>query len=218
MIANRRRRIAPLPWIALLLGAAMLSAACGPSATAHFYTLSSTATAQEGAAAGGAAASYAVAVGPVTVPGYADRPQFVVQVAENRVELEEFERWATPIDQGIARVVAADLATLLGTTQVATLPLPQGFAPAYQVSIDVQRFESRPGSGVLLEAVWVVRRSPAAPTPAAGGPQPRIGRTTASQSAPDPGFDALAAAHSRALASLSADIASAIRTLADAKP
>jgi uncharacterized protein len=196
------RRIAQCFSIALF---AALAAACGPSATARFYTLSSTA-----AADGGAAVSYAVAVGPVTVPGYADRPQFVVQVAQNRVELEEFDRWATPLDEGIARVVAGDLATLLGTTQVATVPLPTGFAPAYQAAIDVQRFESTPNQGVLLEAVWAVRRS-------AGG-EPRMGRTVASESAGGEGFEALAAAHSRALAKVSADIAAAIRTLAATKP
>ncbi len=196
------RHIAQRFLIALLVA---LAAACGPSATAHFYTLSSTA-----AADAGAAASYAVAVGPVTVPGYADRPQLVVQAGPNRVELKEFERWATPLDEAVARVVAGDLATLLGTTQVATVPLPTGFAPAYQAAIDVQRFESTPNQGVLVEAVWVVRRS-------AGG-EPRMGRTVASENAGGEGFETLAAAHSRALAKVSVDIAAAIRALAETKP
>jgi uncharacterized lipoprotein YmbA len=134
----------------------------------------------------------------------------VVQAGPNRVELKEFERWATPLDEAIARVVAGDLATLLGTTQVATVPLPIGFVPAYQASIDVQRFESTPGQGVLLEAVWVARKT-------AGG-EPRMGRTVASESAGGEGFETLAAAHSRALAKVSADIAAAIRALAESKP
>jgi uncharacterized protein len=181
------------------------STGCSPSATARFYTLSSTATAQDGPAT-----SFSVAVGPVSVPGAVDRPQFVVQVTANRVAIEEFNRWAAPLDEGIARVIAGDLAALLGTTQVATLPLPPGFIPAYQVTIDVQRFESNPGKGVLVDAVWVVRRS-------AGG-NPRTGRTVASDIVEGDGFDALAAAHSRALAKLSGDIAVAIRAAASEKP
>ena len=196
------RRIARIPSIAL---AAMLAAACGPSANARFYTLTSTAMAD-----GAPAAGYAVAVGPVTVPGSVDQPQFVVQVAENRVAIQEFERWASPLDEGIARAVAGDLAVLLGTTRVATVPLPPGFAPAYQAAIDVQRFESKPGSGVLVDAVWVVRKS-------AGG-DPRMGRTVASETAGGEDFDALAAAHSRALAKVSGDIAMAIRAAAATKP
>ncbi len=196
------RRIARM--LAMVL-AAMLAAACGPTATARFYTLTSTATAD-----GAPAAGYAVAVGPVTVPGSVDQPQFVVQVAENRVAPQEFERWASPLDEGIARAVAGDLAVLLGTTQVATVPLPLGFAPAYQATIDVQRFESKPGSGVLVDAVWVVRKS-------AGG-DPRMGRTVASEAAGGEDFDALAAAYSRALARVSGDIATAIRAAAATKP
>jgi uncharacterized lipoprotein YmbA len=196
------RRIARLASIAL---AAALASGCGPSATARFYTLTSTATAD-----GAPAASYAVAVGPVTVPGYADQPQLVVHVAENRVAPQEFERWASPLDEGIGRAIAGDLAALLGTNQVATVPLPTGFAAAYQVAIDVQRFESKPGSGVLVDTVWVVRRT-------AGG-ESRMGRTVASETAGSEGFDALAAAHSRALAKVSADIAAAIRAAAATKP
>ena len=185
--------------------AATAALGCGRSATARFYTLSSTATSQ-----GAPAASYAIAVGPVSIPGYVDRPQFVVQTAENRVALEEFDRWAGPLDEGIARVVAGDLAVLLGTTEVVTVPSPQGFNPQYRVAIDVQRFESVPGKSVVVDAVWVVQRS-------AGG-EPRTGRTVASESAGGEGFEALAAAHSRALAKLSGDVAAAIRSEAEKKP
>jgi len=174
---------------------------CGPSATARFYTLTSTAT-----EAAGPATSYAVAVGPVSVPGAVDRPQFVVQVTPNSVALEEFNRWAAPLNEGIARVVAGDLTVLLGTTEVATFPLPPGFVPTYQVTIDVQRFESTRGKRVVVDAVWVVRRS-------AGG-NPRMARTVASDTVEGDGFDALAAAHSRALAKVSNDIAVAIRAAA----
>jgi uncharacterized protein len=191
--------------VAFFLLAILGSAGCGPSATARFYTLTSTATAQDGPAT-----SYAVAVGPVSVPGAVDRPQFVVQVTPNSLGLEEFNRWAAPLNEGIARVVAGDLTVLLGTTEVATVPLPPGFVPAYRVTIDVQRFESTPGKGVVVDAVWVVRKS-------AGG-NPRLGRTVASDTVEGGGFDALAAAHSRALAKVSSDIAVAIRAAAAEKP
>ena len=59
----------------------------------------------------------------------------------NRVDVDEFNRWAAPLNDSIARVVAGDLAVLLGTPRVATAPLAN-FNPAYRVTIDVQRFES----------------------------------------------------------------------------
>ena len=145
-------------------------------------------------------------VGPVSVPASVDQPQFVVQVAPNRVEVDEFNRWAAPLSDSIARAVAGDLAVLLGTPDVATAPLAN-FNPAYRVTIDVQRFESVQGQAALVEAVWTVRKT-------AGG-ETRSGRTVAREAVQGDGFDALAAAHSRALATMSADIAAAIRAEAE---
>ena len=188
--------------IAQVLSVAVVAtvAGCGVSPTARFYTLDSTA-----APDGTAAVSYAIAVGPVSVPPCVDRPQFVVQVAPNQVAFDEFNRWAAPLDDGVARAVAGDLGVLLGTTRVGTGPLP-GFDPAYRVTIDVQRFESNPGEGVLVDAVWAVH--------AAASGRTQGGRTLAREAVQGKDFDALAAAHSRALAKVSSDIASAIRAQA----
>jgi uncharacterized lipoprotein YmbA len=187
----------------LITCVAAIAAGCA-SSPSRFYTLNSTATGD-----GAPAMPDAVAVGPVSVPALVDRPQFMVQVATNRVEINEFNRWAEPLNDNIARVVAGDLAALLGTPQVATAPLAN-FNPAWRVAINIQRFESVRGKSVLIEAVWVVRRA------AGGAAHP--GRTVASEPVAGTGFDALAAAHSRALAKVSADIAAAIRAEADAKP
>jgi uncharacterized lipoprotein YmbA len=177
---------------------------CGASAPSRFYTLGSTAEAD-----GAPAASYAVLVGPVNIPPLVDRPQFVVQVAPNRVEVDEFNRWAAPLDDGIARAVAGNLSVLLGTSDVAVAPLAN-FDPDFRVTIDVQRFESTPAEAVEVDVVWAVRRTAAKDSQA--------GRTHARETVPDPSYEALAAAHSRALAKVSADIAGAIRAEGAAKP
>ena len=74
------------------------------------------------------------------------------------------------------------------------------------MTIGVQRFESVPGDSALVEAVWAVRRTE--------GDDTRSGRTVAREAAQGKDFAALAAAHSRALAKVSADIAAAIRAMA----
>lgn len=182
-----------------LLSLALL-AGCGTSPASRFYVLQS--TARPGDA--GATAPLAVLVGPVAIPGSVDRPQLVVQLAPNRVEVDEFHRWAAPLDDAIARTVAGDLSALLGTPDVATAPMAD-FRPAYRVTIDVQRFESALGEGALLDAVWTVQ--------AARGDANRSGRTLAREPVAGAGFEELAAAHSRALGRLSEDVAAAIRAL-----
>jgi uncharacterized lipoprotein YmbA len=187
----------------LIAFVAATAVGCSASAPARFYNLDSTAKPD-----GSPAARAAVMVGPVSIPASVDQPEFVVQVAPNRVEVEEFNRWVAPLSDGIARAVAGDLTVLLGTPDVATTPLVN-FNPSYWVTIDVQRFDSIPGQEALLEAVWTVRRTT--------GGETRSGRTLARETVQGDGFDALAAAHSRALAKMSGDIAAAIRAEAEEK-
>ena len=118
---------------------ATAAASCGASAPARFYTLDSKAT-----ASGAGTATYGVVIGLVSVPSAVDRPQLVVQVAPNRVEIDEFNRWAAPLNESIAGAVATDLSVLLGTPNVATAPRAN-LDPAFRVTIDVQRFDSVPG-------------------------------------------------------------------------
>jgi uncharacterized lipoprotein YmbA len=181
----------------------LLAAGCGTTAPSRFYTLDST------AAAGAALpASSSIMIGSVSIPASVDQPQFVVQVAANRVEIDEFNRWAAPLNDSIARAVAGDLATQLGAPNVATSRLPN-FNPDYVVTIEVQRFESTRGKTALIDAVWAVRKTTTGET--------LSGRTTASETVQGDSFDALAAAHSRAVATMSNEIATMIRAEANEK-
>jgi uncharacterized lipoprotein YmbA len=164
-------------------------------------------TGGDGAAGGGClAGSLRGGGGQRRLPATVDRPQFVVQKGPNRVAVDEFNRWAAPLASSIARTVAENLVVLLGTPQVVSGPLAPSFDPAYRVTVDIQRFESVPGEAAMLDALWQVRRVGADADAGA-----TIGRTTLREPAQEEGYDALAAAHSRAIAGMSRDIAAAIR-------
>ncbi len=186
-----------------IVSAAIFAAGCA-SSPSKFYTLNSTAKGD-----GKPGTSYAVTVGPVSIPAEVDRPQFTVQISPNRVSIDEFNRWSEPLASNIARVVAGDLAVLLGTPRVVAVPLAN-FDPDCRVTVDIQKFESLPGKSVQIEAVWVVRKS------AAG--LPVSGRTSVTEKVTDESFESLAAAHSRALGKVSGDIAVAIQKKVDEKP
>ena len=195
------RRIAA---IAIACSLTTLAAGCASSPPSRFYTLS--------AVPGPPATSsdLAVTVGPVSVPAAVDRPQIVVTVSANEVRLDETARWASPLEDNIARVVAENLVAMLGTPRVTlSSQTPSGSAD-YRATIDVQRFDSVPGQAATLDAVWIVSRPK--------GGKSQTGRTTVREAASESGYDALAAAHSRALARLSEDIAEAVRALERAGP
>ena len=146
-----------------------------------------------------------IAVGPVSVPAVVDRPQIVVNVGPNQVRLEEFNRWAAPLQNNIARVVADNLVLMLGTPRVILSEQLLSADADYRAAIDVQSFQSAPGEAALLDAVWSVRR--------AKDGKAETGRTTVRETVQEKSYDALAAAHSRAVARLSRDIAAAVAAL-----
>ena len=185
--------------IAMLCGLAALAAGCGSTPPSRFYTLSGTAT------SAAPSSDLSVAVGPVTIPSTVDRPQMVVNMGANQVELDEFNRWAAPLQNNISRVVAVNLGALLGASRVTLFPQMLSADADFRVAIEVQRFESTPGEAAVLDAVWTVRR--------AKDGKSDTGRTTVRETVQEKSFDVLVAAHSRAIARLSQDIAAAVRAL-----
>lgn len=182
-------------WPALLLAAVVL-AGCASEPKTNFYTLVPAAT----PAKADAKAPYSVAIGPVGIPESLDRPQMVVRAGANQVSIAEFERWAGPLKSEIALAIAENLKPLLGGASLYTYP--QGAGADIGVSVDVQRFDSALGEAASLDVMWQVR-------PAKGAP--RSGQTSVREAAGGAGYDALVAAHGRALAAVSRDIAAAIR-------
>jgi len=183
-----------------------LAAGCS-SPPSHFYTLSRVETSVPPAAQ---LASLSVVVGPVSIPAIVDQPQIVVSAGPNQVSVDEFNRWASPLQNNIARVVAENLVVLLGTPHVSLFQQSLNADAEYRVAIEVQSFESAPGEAATLNAVWLVRRS--------RDGKAQTGRTTVREPVQEKTFDAIAAAHSRALARLSQDVADVIRTLARPAP
>jgi uncharacterized lipoprotein YmbA len=186
----------------VLCAMVVLAAGCSTPAS-RFYTLS---RAPASAATPAAPASnMTVVVGPVSIPAIVDLPQIVISTGANSVSLDEFNRWASPLQSNISRVVAENLVTLLGTPRVSQFQQSLNLDADYRVAIEVQSFESAPGDAATLNAVWVVRRLKDGKS--------QTGRTTVREPTGTAGFDALAAAHSRALARMSQEIADVIRGL-----
>lgn len=179
---------------------ALVSAACSRSPRVTFYTLAPEAKVE---APLPDHMVPAIAVGPVTLPELVDRPQLVVRVAANRVDILETHRWAEPLKSEIPRLIAENLGRLLGSNRVSSHQHYSGSDAHYRVLLDILRFESAPGESVIVETAWTLRRS-------AGG-APKKGRTLVREKTTGAGYDALAAAYSRALACVSEDLARAVR-------
>ncbi len=145
----------------------------------------------------------AVEVLPVRLPEVLQRPQMVVARGSRTLGLLESQRWGNPLDRDMQRVLAQDLALLLGSDAVVPSPYGDQVGAAFRVEVEVLSCDARAGGGLTLEALWLVTR-------AGGGPALVVRRTTLVEPLAGPDAEALAAAHSGLVAALAKEIAGAL--------
>lgn len=130
----------------------------GPKADpSRFYTLTS--LAEAGMAPGKEwphPASFSLGIGPIEFPAYLDREQLVTRISQNRFAIAETDRWVEPLAENFARVLSQNLSALLGADKVIRYPWQNNQRPAYQVRVEVLRFEPNAALNAQLMARWVV--------------------------------------------------------------
>jgi len=101
-----------------------------------------------------------IAIGPVRIPDYLDRPQIVTRSGKNELKLSEFDRWAGSLESDVNRVLAEDISSILpfdrGSIVLWTPYLESQVPASYGVEVFVDRFEGTLGDSVLLQAQWGV--------------------------------------------------------------
>ncbi|WP_154563399.1 PqiC family protein [Paraburkholderia madseniana] len=176
-------------------------AACG-SPPSRFYTLAS----GGGSATANRTVSPAVLIDmrPVTVPSALARSQLVIQVNATQVKVLEDDRWASPLPDEIRTAVLATVTRQSGAVDVHGMARTDE-VPLYRISVQVQRFETWPGSHVLIEAVWSIQPS--------NGQETMTCHSIASQPV-SLGYDAIADGDRQALQRIATEIARGLRELA----
>jgi uncharacterized lipoprotein YmbA len=95
-------------------------------------------------------------IGPIKFPGYLDRQQFVTRISQNRFAVAENDRWAEPLEENFSRVLSQNLSILLQTDRIVAYPWERSQQPAYQVQVEVLRFEPNAEQLVELWARWSI--------------------------------------------------------------
>lgn len=190
-----RRRFAPVVFAVILVG-------CASSPSSRFYQLHSLQDTNRPPGNPSYSQTIILAIGPVHIPDYLDRPQIVTRVGDNELKWSEFHRWAGSLESDVLSVLLDDLSGLLPADRFsvvgwASYPVHQRPASC-RVEVFVERFEGTLGDSVVLKAQWIVfdRESSVLL---------REETLTREQGAGDH-HDALAASMSRALGTLSREI------------
>ena len=150
--------------------------------------------------------SKTVGVNPIELPGYLNRVQMVKRTGPNQLEVSSRHRWADYPDRMIQRVFGDNLQMLMADARVYSAPWPAGFKPDVTVDVTFLELIGTTDKKMLLSATWTIIGN--------GDPSPPH-RTSLSETISGAGFDDLAAAHSRALESLSRDVAESLRVFVE---
>ena len=189
---------------AVIVAAAFAVNCLGSSPNVSLYTMSSVSSSSTAAATDGPA----IGVGPIRVPRYLDRPDWVTRPdrSPSRLEVDGVRRWAGGFSANVLSVLAENLGAKLGTQRVVVYPVQAPFPLDYRIAVDFQAFEGIGGEALELRANWVIRAG-------SGEGGPWSGQSTMRRSIAGTGPDALVAAHNEALDLLADAIASRIKSL-----
>jgi len=115
-----------------------------------------------------------------------------------------YDRWAEPLESGIAQVLADNLGARVGSERIAVFPWRGGVARVldYQVAIVVLRFDGWPGSQVTLDARWRLLGK--------DGQELVLKRSTIKEPIAGEGYQALVQGMNQAIATLAQEIATEI--------
>jgi len=131
----------------------------------------------------------------ISVPSQVDQPELVVRQPDGSMALLESERWIAPVGDEIRSALGLALQR----------QWPAASAPGH-IRVEVQRFDSAPGSYALIEAGWTITLDT--------DPKRSVSCRSIVRKSVAGGYPALAAGHRAALQDLAAQMLQAARTLA----
>lgn len=128
----------------------------GSTQDMNFYLLEPIGGDRQAIGATTSQAKVTLALKPVRIPAYIDRPQIVTATGEHRYELDEFNRWAEHLDQNLTRVLQTNLMQLAPVTVLLANSTAQARTATIQVQVLISEFHIDPNSTARLTAQWFI--------------------------------------------------------------
>lgn len=153
-IMVRKRAFRNIIYIPII--AVMFIAGCAGSAPSRFYTLNPLDIVDTTGKSISQGDTVIVAVGPVHIPDYLDRPQIVTRTGLNELILAEFDRWPGSLKEDIIRVMLDNLSTLLYEKRISPVPWKRAVSSECRIALDISAFDIYLNDHVVMKANWVI--------------------------------------------------------------
>ena len=145
-------------------------------------------------------------LGPISLAKYLDRPQIITKISPHEIHLAEFHKWGAPLKEHVSHILEENLSQLLATDGIVSYPWKRSNLPDYQLALEIIQFDGIQREEAVLRVRWVL----------AEGVGKKVFQKKTSQFSEiiqGPAYEDLVEAMSRMLASLSREIADAIRAV-----
>jgi uncharacterized lipoprotein YmbA len=135
---------------------ALLLAGCGTSPPAKFYTLTPVTAQRSAEKVVDTEKNMPVAIGPIEIPEYLDRPEIVTRAEQNQLILSEFNLWGGALKADVNRVLIENISTLLAGDGIPIITWKATVGEAHRVPVLISRFDGSPNDNIILKARWAV--------------------------------------------------------------
>jgi uncharacterized protein len=151
---DHRGRAPAVRWRPLALAWWLTVAGCAGSPPFNFYALTPWPVVPGEASLHGG--DLGIGLGPVTFPGFLDRPQIVSRDPDNRLAMDEFNRWGGTLQDDFVRVWSENLVRLIGTSRIVIFPTEVRYPLDFRITADVLAFEGSATGEAVLKVRWSV--------------------------------------------------------------
>ncbi|MES9990410.1 MAG: PqiC family protein [Candidatus Thiodiazotropha sp.] len=125
----------------------------GPSQATRFYRLDAQLERAQSISLRPREGQQLIAIGPITLADYLDRPQIIERQSPHRLQLHEFDHWAGSLKENIVQLVTDLVRQELVDVQVVSYPWHGSLRPHYEVVMKINRFD-RQGDSIWLQLSW----------------------------------------------------------------
>ena len=127
---------------------------CGSSAT-KYYVLDAVAVKKMAVASN----LPAITIRQLEIPPYLDRPYMVSRDQSTQLRIAEYHQWGGRLRDNLARTLADDLGTLLGSSDISAVPQPGSMDANIALLVDIRQFERLPDGYVHMKVRWQMQRA-----------------------------------------------------------
>ncbi len=150
-----------------------------------------------------------VSLDPVEIPQYLNRPQIVTHVDGVEYQLDEFNQWLEPLSDTLTRVIAENLAEMLGDLPIDVISMERPVETDFSITVQILRLDGKPGKEMVLIARWTLFDQ-------TENVLSLTERFFGQEKMADDSYESLVSSQNRLIESLSREIADNIRSIANA--